>query len=94
MGFFLSLFGLRLIKPTVFVVGTITATIILLFLMYTVFLDDNFKDSVFWAVVSISLILSIFIGCLLAASIKIGVAVLGGWAGWTLGVMLYRIALF
>jgi len=64
------------------------------FFFYAVFFNANTKSWVGWIVLVLSAILGTIVGLLLARVSKLGVAVLSGWGGVCLGLILYSAFLY
>lgn len=93
-GFFLSLFGLRLVKPTMFIIGILTTVAAVALVFYTTFLSQDTEEWVFWVVLVCSVLGGIIVGYLLAKFIKVGAAILAGWGGFTCGLLLNEAVLY
>lgn len=93
-GFVLTFFGRKLFKPTICVVGTAVFVFCSLLFFYSVFFNANTKTYVGWIVLILSILVGSVIGLVLAKMSRIGVAVLAGWGGVTLGLILYSAFLY
>ena len=94
LGFVLTLFGRKLFKPTICIVGTFAFVFLSLLFFYSVFFNSNTKTYVGWIVLILSVLVGAVVGILLAKASRIGVAVLSGWGGLTLGLILYSAFLY
>jgi len=94
VGFFLGLFGKKLFSVTLFIIGMFVTIGLVFILFYTTFLTNNTKAWVGWTVLGCSIILGIGGGFLLFKCQKLGAAVLGGWGGFVLGLLLNETVLF
>ena len=88
------LFGRKLFKPTIFLIGLIAFTLFAMMFCYTTFFSENTEEWVGWTVFTISFLIGILIGLLLAKLSNIGLAVLAGWGGVCLGLLLYGAFLY
>jgi len=94
VGFFLGLFGKKLFSVTLFIIGMLVTIALVFVLFYTTFLTNNTKAWVGWTVLGCAIILGIFGGILLFKCQRLGAAVLGGWGGFVLGLLLNETVLF
>ena len=93
-GFILAFFGRKLFKPTLWLVGTTVFVFLSLLFFYSVFFNANTKTYVGWIVLILSLIVGSVVGLLLVKMSRLGVAILAGWGGFTLGLILYSAFLY
>ena len=93
-GALLVLFGRKFIRPAIFIAGFITCVVLALFMFYAIYYNKNSTTGAFWGILSAGVIIGILIGLLLARFIKVGAAVLAGWGGLCLGLILYQAFLF
>ena len=89
IGIIVGLFGKKLFKPTICIVGTLVVMGVVALFTSAIFLDRFTPTWVGWLIFGISFVLGAFVGLLLAKLSKIGVGVLAGWGGFMLGLMLY-----
>lgn len=94
LGAVVAVFGKPLFKPTICLVGTMVALILLCLFIFSIFFDRNTPSWAGWLVFSISLVVGAIIGLILAKLSRIGVAVLAGWGGFCLGMILYAAFLY
>ena len=94
LGFVVAVFGKPLFKPTICLVGTLVFVIVICLFVFSLFFTRNTPNWAGWVVFSISLIIGGLIGLLLAKLSKLGVAVLAGWGGFCLGMILYASFLY
>lgn len=94
IGLVLCLFGRKLFKPTICLVGTGAFVFMSLLFFYSVFLNENTKSYVGWIVLSVSVVIGAIVGIFLAKVSRAGVAVLAGWGGLCLGLILYSAFLY
>lgn len=89
IGFVISMFGRKLFKPTICLLGTAAFVCLCLLFFYSVFFNSNTKLWVGWIILTISVVVGTIVGLLLAKASKLGVAVLAGWGGVCLALILY-----
>lgn len=86
--------GRKLFKPTICLLGALAFVFISMLFFYTVFFNSNTKTWVGWVVLSASVLVGTIVGLLLAKMTRVGVAVLAGWGGFSLGLILYSAFLY
>jgi hypothetical protein len=94
MGTFLCFFGLKMIKPSIFMAGLITVTLMACLFFYAVYANSVDDVETFWYFLAVGALLGLVLGFLLAKYVKIGAAVLAGWGGFAAGLMLNESILF
>jgi hypothetical protein len=94
LGLILDLFGRKLFQPTIFILSTAAFVFASLLFFYSVFFNSNTKAYVGWIVLGLSTVIGGVIGFFLAKISKAGVAILGGWGGFCLGLILYSAFLY
>ena len=62
--------------------------------MYSTFFSDKTDPVYGWVTLALSIILGAIVGVILAKLSKLGVAVLAGWGGFSLGLVLYSSFLY
>ena len=81
-------------KPTLFIIGLGAFVFLSMLIFYSAFFSNNTKDYVGWIVLAVSFIVGIGVGLLLAKLSKLGLAVLAGWGGVCLGLVLWSAFLY
>lgn len=94
IGLFLAFLGKKLFNIALFIVTTIIVAGLILFIFYATFLQDNTASWVSWTVVSIAILLGLLGGYLMLKIEKFGGALLAGWGGFCLGVLLNETVLY
>lgn len=87
-GVMLAFFGLRLIKPSVCIGGFLTCVMAALLVFYAVYATSIDELATFYYWMGGGAIVGIVVGCLLAYCVKVGAAILAGWGGFALGLIL------
>jgi len=77
VGAFSLVLGRKLIKPTLFIFGTLATVAVILFLFYVLILPNDVKKWVGWVILSVSVILGCIVGFFAAKLVRIGVFILG-----------------
>ena len=89
IGLFITLCGLRSIKPTVFVLSSVVVTAALLFTTFMLFVTgDSMSDVWGWIILVVCIILGLGAGFLLTKTIKLGVGLMGGATGFAIGLLI------
>ena len=94
-GFAACFYGIRMLKPFLFLAGILTCCCLSLLFCYAVYAkstDDLM--STFYYFLGGGLIAGILLGWLLAKFVKVGAAVLAAWGGMCLGLILNEAVLF
>ena len=94
VGIFLCFFGRKLFGAAIFIISAITATFALLLIFYSLFLSENTEDWVGWTVLVCSVIIGLIVGFLMFKMQRIGGAILAGWGGFCLGLLLNETVLY
>ena len=88
------MFGRKLFKPVIFLTSMAAFVFLSLLFMYSTFFSNNYSPTVGWITVIVSILLGIIVGIILAKLSKIGVAVLAGWGGVCIGLMLWNAFIY
>lgn len=94
VGLFFAFFGFKLFQIALFIVGTVVVSFLILFIFYATFLKENTKEWVGWTVFACSILLGLLAGFLLVKLEKFAGAILAGWGGFLLGVLLCETVLY
>jgi len=94
IGLFLNFLGNKLIKPTIFIIGLGATVVGVLFIFYALFLYNTTATWVGWVVLACSILLGILVGWLLTKVVRVGVALLAGWGGVVLALVIYNAFLY
>ncbi len=94
IGLFLAILGRKLFSAAIFIVGALIVTGFILMIFYSTFLADNTATWLSWLVVSLAIVVGVVCGFLLTKVEKIGGALLAGWGGFVLGVVLNETVLY
>lgn len=88
-GFVACFYGFKLLKPTLFIVGLLSSCVLSLLFCYAVYSSsaDDLK-STFWYFLGGGAVAGLLVGYLLARFVKVGAAVLAGWGGFCLGIVI------
>lgn len=93
-GIFLCFFGAKLFSAAIFMVTAIMTVFLILLLFYTTFLEDTTEVWVGWTVLGCSILLGLVAGYFMMKLERFGIALLAGWGGFLLGVMINEMALY
>jgi len=94
IGLFLGFLGRKLFNVAVFIVTTLGVAGLILFVFYATFLNDNTEAWVSWTVLSVSILLGLVAGFLMVKLEKIAGALLAGFGGFCLGVVLNETVVY
>lgn len=89
IGILVAVFGKPLFKPTICLIGTLVFMGVLCLFIFSLFFTRNTPAWAGWLVFGISLFVGCIVGLILAKISRLGVAVLAGWGGFCLGMILY-----
>jgi hypothetical protein len=95
VGFIVCFYGLKLLKPCLFLGGLLScmaAGLLFCYLIYASSIDDF--TSTFYYFLGGGFVIGVIVGWLLARFVKVGAAVLAGWGGFCLGIILNEAFLF
>lgn len=93
-GIFLGFLGRKLFKAAVFMVTAILVVFAILLLFYTTFLEDTTEEWVGWTVLVCSILIGLVAGFFMMKLERVGAALLAGWGGFLIGVMLNEMVLY
>lgn len=90
MGLFLAFFGNKFVNFVIGLVGFLASTVVLILATFWVVEKANQtpEDWVIWVLLGVCCLAGAGIGYLLVKSRKVGIAILAGWGGATLGFIL------
>jgi len=89
IGLFVTGFGLKMIKPTVFIVSTCFISLLLALIVYSLFIGaGDHADWLNWFMIILCVVAGLVAGYVLMRSIKFGVGLLGGATGFALGLLI------
>jgi hypothetical protein len=94
MGFVVGVFGKKIFKPVICIVGTLVFNIALCLFIFSIFFTRNTPEWAGWLTWSICLVLGMCVGLILAKLTRLGVAVLAAWGGFSLGMIIYAAFLY
>lgn len=93
-GAFFCFLGKKLFKAAIFVVTAILTVFAILLLFYTTFLKDTTENWVGWVVLVCSILIGLVAGFFVMKLERLGAALLAGWGGFLLGMMLNEMAFY
>ena len=94
IGGFLCFLGRKLFKATIFIIAATLTVFAILLLFYTTFLEDTTEAWVGWTVLVCSILIGLVAGFFIMKLERLGAALIAGWGGFLLGVMLCETVLF
>jgi len=93
-GFFLALFGRALLRIVLFIIGLFGTVFLVIVIFYSTFLNDQTADWVFWTVLAGSALVGALIGFLFTKLARFGGAVLAGFGGFLVGMVIFEAWLY
>lgn len=94
IGLFLTFLGRKIFNVAIFIVAAMVVSGLILIIFYSTFLADNTATWLSWLVVSLAIVVGIVCGYLATKVEKIGGALLAGWGGFCLGVVINETVLY
>ncbi|CAI2370167.1 unnamed protein product [Moneuplotes crassus] len=94
IGLYNLVLGRKFIKPTIGLIMLITVVAVIMFVFYVIFLPRDTAKWVGWLILSISIVLGGIAGFFSSKLVRIGVIVLGFWAGVGIGLLLNNLIFF
>lgn len=94
IGAFICFLGRKLFKATIFIIAATLTVFAVLLLFYTTFLEDTTEDWVGWTVLVCSILIGLVVGFFTMKLERLGAALIAGWGGFLLGVMINESVLF
>jgi len=93
-GIVLVFFGLKLVKPSICFGGFLTCIFLSILFFYTIYADsvDELKTFYYW--LGGGAVVGLLVGWFLAYFVKLGAAILAGWGGFMLGLILNEAFLY
>jgi hypothetical protein len=93
-GIFLCFFGRWFFSAAIFLATTLAVVAVILLVFYTTFLKDTTEDWVGWTVLICSILIGLVAGFFMLKIKKFGAALLAGWGGFMVGVLINEMALY
>jgi len=90
IGLFECFFGLRMLKPTLFIVGAAASYFIIMLFFFAVFVQTNTSTQTELILALVAFLPALAIGYFCVLFEKVGIFGLGGWFGVLLGLILYE----
>lgn len=92
-GTFLCFFGLKMVRPSVFIIGLLAGSIMGVVIFYAFYSDAIEINNQFWYFLGGGVASGLVIGILLACFVRVGAAIAGAFGGACLGAFVYEVAL-
>jgi Domain of unknown function (DUF4203) len=89
-GSILCFAGRAMLSPTLFIIGVLTASFLVIFIFYSTFLKANTEKWVGYAVLGGAVVAGLLLGWVLQKFQKVGAFALAAWGGLTLGLIVYN----
>lgn len=81
-------FGIKLIRPSVCFAGFLTSVLLSLLVFYTIYASSVDELATFYYWMAGGAVVGFILGWFLQHFVRVGVAILAGWGGWMLGLMI------
>lgn len=94
LGTVICFLGRTLFKPVLFITGMVLSIGLVWLIFYSTFLSSKTETWVGWVVLGGSVLLGLIIGTLFVKIVKLGAFCLGGWGGFSLGLLLWNSFLY
>lgn len=94
IGLFLGLLGRKLWVFAIFLISAFLTVGAILLLFYTTFLKSTTADWVGWTVLGCSIIFGVILGLVMTKLQRAGAAIIAGWGGFVLGIILNEAVLY
>ena len=93
-GLFLCLVGRKLFQIAIFLITSLATCILIMMAFYTLFFKDDDEDYIGWIVLVCAGVIGIIVGILMTKFQRLGAALLAGWGGFTLGLLVNETVLY
>lgn len=93
-GLVLCFFGLKLIKPSICFAGFLTSILLTLVFFYAVYASSVEELSTFYYWMAGGAVVGVVLGWFLSHFVKVGAAILAGWGGFMIGLILNEAFLY
>jgi hypothetical protein len=87
-------FGLKLVRPSICFAGFLSAIAVSLLVFYAVYIDSIDELATFYYWMAGGAVIGLVLGWFLAHFVKVGAAILAGWGGFMLGLILNEAFLY
>lgn len=94
IGIFFAFFGFKLFQAALFVIASIAVSGLIMYIMYSTFLQDDSEVWLDWTLLGVSILLGLLAGWMALLLQNIAGAVLAGGAGFFLGVLLNETVVY
>lgn len=94
IGAFMCFFGRKLFIIALFIATMIVVAMSIMMIFYFTFLDTNTEEWVGWVVLGCSVLVGALAGYLMTRVKTVGAAILAGWGGFMLGMLLNEMVLY
>jgi len=93
-GIFLCLLGRKAFVAAIFIITAFATAFLIMLAFYSLFLRDTTAQWVGWVVLCCAAIIGIIVGVLMTRLQRIGAALLAGWGGFMLGLLINETFLY
>jgi hypothetical protein len=93
-GVFFTYFGRKLFMAALFLIGLVMTVFLILLVFYSTFLKANTEQWVAWVVLVVATLMGLGVGFLFTKLVRFGAAILAGWGGFILGMLVNEMWLY
>jgi hypothetical protein len=87
-------FGLKLVRPSIFFAGFLSCCALSMVFFYAIYADSVEELATFYYWLAGGAVVGLLAGWFLAYFVKVGAAILAGWGGFMLGLILNEAFLY
>jgi hypothetical protein len=93
-GIVLCFFGLKLVKPSICFAGFLTSIFLAILFFYAIYATSVEELSTFYYWIAGGAVIGLILGWFLSHFVKVGAAILAGWGGFMIGLILNEAFLY
>ena len=93
-GVFLCFFGRKLFIAAIFIITAFATCFLIMLLFYSTLLRDDTAEWIGWVILVCSAVIGIIVGAVMTRLQRVGAAILAGWGGFMLGLLINETFLY
>jgi hypothetical protein len=94
LGLLISVLGLKLFLPTLFIAGFVSGFFVALFTFFGSIVTPDSRESTKWILFSFAIVLGVALGYIAVKASKFGIFMIGAWFGTIISLILYNAVLY
>lgn len=94
VGILITFFGLKLLIPTLFLVGFFSVVVLIFGFFYLIILPHDHVIWVGWVILGVSFIYGTLFGIFTVKLTRVGLFLIGLWLGFVIGLTIYNAFLY